>query len=273
MRPTRPPFPYFGGKARIASLVWQRFGHVNNYVEPFAGSLAVFLAAPYPLRTATLNDLDGMIVNFWRAVKADPAGVAAHADWPVTEVDLFARHVWLVSRREDLTEKLMADPDFYDAQAAGWWLWGISAWIGSGWVSGRGSWWVDDGRVVKRGKGKGVPRRLPHLGNRGKGIHRHSLLAPGMENSGLEALQAIRERIEAYMWDLAARLRVARITAGDFERVLTPSVTTLHGLTAVFLDPPYNSREHDRSMYVNYDSTASVRARRWAAEGRVRIYV
>ena len=40
------PFPYFGGKSRIAHLVWERFGDVPNYVEPFAGSLAVLLGRP-----------------------------------------------------------------------------------------------------------------------------------------------------------------------------------------------------------------------------------
>ena len=28
----KSPFPYFGGKSRIAALVWERFGRVQNYV-------------------------------------------------------------------------------------------------------------------------------------------------------------------------------------------------------------------------------------------------
>ena len=39
----KAPFPYFGGKSTIAHLVWERFGRVNNYVEPFFGSGAVLL--------------------------------------------------------------------------------------------------------------------------------------------------------------------------------------------------------------------------------------
>ena len=35
------PFPYFGGKSRACSQVWQAFGDVRNYVEPFAGSAAM----------------------------------------------------------------------------------------------------------------------------------------------------------------------------------------------------------------------------------------
>lgn len=38
MTDLRAPFPWFGGKRRVASLVWERFGNVPNYVEPFAGS-------------------------------------------------------------------------------------------------------------------------------------------------------------------------------------------------------------------------------------------
>lgn len=69
---TQAPFIYFGGKARIASLVWERFGDTANYVDPFAGSLAVLLSRPddhqWWDRTETVNDLDGNISNFWRSV-------------------------------------------------------------------------------------------------------------------------------------------------------------------------------------------------------------
>jgi site-specific DNA-adenine methylase len=36
----RAPFPWFGGKRRVAPVVWQRFGDVENYVEPFFGSVS-----------------------------------------------------------------------------------------------------------------------------------------------------------------------------------------------------------------------------------------
>ena len=59
----KPPFPYFGGKLRAALLIWQRFGIVQNYVAPFAGSLAVELNAPYAVPIMTLNDLDGLLIK------------------------------------------------------------------------------------------------------------------------------------------------------------------------------------------------------------------
>ena len=72
----RAPFPWFGGKARAASLVWEALGDVANYVEPFAGSAAVLLARPHAGRCETINDLDGMVSNFWRAVRSQPDAVA-----------------------------------------------------------------------------------------------------------------------------------------------------------------------------------------------------
>jgi DNA adenine methylase len=55
----RAPFPWFGGKSRVADIVWDRFGDVANYVEPFFGSGAVLLARPHPPRIETVNDLHG----------------------------------------------------------------------------------------------------------------------------------------------------------------------------------------------------------------------
>ena len=41
------------------------------------------------------------------------------------------------------------------------------------------------------------------------------------------------------------RLRDVRVTCGDWGRVVKDSVTTRHGLTAVFLDPPYEKGAMD----------------------------
>jgi hypothetical protein len=133
----RAPFPWFGGKSRAAHLVWAAFGDVANYVEPFFGSGAVLLSRPTEPRIETVNDLDAYLSNFWRAVHAAPEDVAAWADWPVNEVDLHARHRWLVNGEgaAEFREAMKHDPDLYDAKRAGWWVWGICQWIGSGWCS------------------------------------------------------------------------------------------------------------------------------------------
>ena len=71
--------------------------NTTNYVEPFAGSLAVLLGRPHAPRIETVNDLDCYLANFWRATSRDPEAVAVAADWPINEADLHARHRWLVS--------------------------------------------------------------------------------------------------------------------------------------------------------------------------------
>lgn len=134
----KAPFPWFGGKSRAAALVWPRFGDVPNYVEPFFGSGAILLKRPHAGRIETVNDLDCYVSNFWRAVAADPEAVAWHADWPVNEADLHARHLWLVNQGE-FRERMKCEPEFFDARIAGWWVWGISCWIGGGWCAIKGS--------------------------------------------------------------------------------------------------------------------------------------
>lgn len=128
----KAPFPWFGGKSRVANLVWERFGDVPNYVEPFAGSLATLLGRPTAPRVETVNDLDCYLANFWRALAAAPETVAVAADWPVNEADLHARHRWL-HKQTGFREKMRGDPEFFDAKIAGWWVWGLSCWIGDNW--------------------------------------------------------------------------------------------------------------------------------------------
>ena len=210
----KAPFPWFGGKARAADLIWSRFGDVENYIEPFAGSLAVLLARPHwpfvgPARTETVNDIDAYVVNFWRALEADPEAVTAYADNPVNECDLHARHAWL-HRQAERVEALKVDPDWYDARIAGYWAWGLSSWIGDNFC-----------RPSRQDS-------LPHLGDPGKGA-----AVPG-------GCDDRRQRLLAYFLQLADRLRGVRVCCGDWMRVLTPSVTFRHGVTGILLDPPYD---------------------------------
>src|SRR3990167_4842586 len=113
--PLVSPLVYFGGKARIADLVWDAIGDVDNYIEPFMGSLAVLLGRPatHTGTVETVNDKDAYLSNFWRAVRADPKAVAEWCDWPVNETDLIARHLWLVNTGPERIATMEADPDFY----------------------------------------------------------------------------------------------------------------------------------------------------------------
>jgi len=272
----KAPFPYFGGKRHAAPVVWQAFGAVDNYVEPFAGSAAMLLAAPdqqpsRPARIETINDADGFVANFWRAIAHAPDAVAHHADWPCNEVDLFARHSWLVRQTADLTERLHADPQFFDAKIAGWWCWGLCNWIGSEWCSGDGPWVHDGEKIVDKRTIKpsdrepGISKRSPHLGDAGQGINRK---LPHLSNAGLginrQSDTPRREFICQWFTDLHARLRNVRVCCGDWGRVVKDSVTTRHGLTGLFLDPPYTKGAMDYAAGgVGTDLPMQVQA--WAA--------
>ena len=250
----KAPFPWFGGKSRVAADVWPRFGAVSNYLEPFAGSLAVLLAAPKGERTETVNDKDGFVCNFWRSVAAAPEEVATQADQPIFESDLHARHAWLLSERETLTARLEGNPDYFDAKIAGVWLWGICTWIGSGWCSGTGSWVQENGLLVQTGRGRGSSRQLPAIGVTGGGIHKTGL----------------RGGIAAYLRALRDRLRYVRVCCGDWSRILGPSAThNLNGghncLTGIFLDPPYSEDAERRAgLYAVDDHSIAGRVREWA---------
>lgn len=278
--PIRAPFPWFGGKSRVAHLVWDRFGDVPNYVEPFAGSLAVLLSRPTAPRVETVNDVDCYVSNFWRAVSRDPEEVAAWADWPVNEADLHARHRWLVDR-EGFRERMKTDPDFFDAKVAGWWVWGISQWIGSGWCSApewRGRMAAGASRGIHTDRerrrpslqvGQGVQRKRPRLGGHnnagvcrsslsrqvpqlggnsgasGSGVHASGLArkAPKADRGTVSRLAIRREAIIAWFAGLKERLRNVRVCCGDWKRIVGPAPTTSIGLTGVFLDPPYDPRQ------------------------------
>lgn len=257
----RPPFPWFGGKSRASSIIWNAIGPVDNYVEPFAGSLAILLMRPTEPGTETVNDKDRFLANFWRAVKSDPDAVADAADWPVNETDLESRHQWLITEGIAKLAATLTDPDAFDARIAGWWVWGQCAWIGSGWCSGEGPWRVNGGEWL-RNAGQGVNRQLPHLGNAGKGVNRK---LPHLGNAGQGTQERHRNGLRAYFAELSDRLRYVRVACGDWRRVLTPSITFRHGLTGIVLDPPYGEGEMDYSSGGNRDDIAA-QVREWAIE-------
>lgn len=239
----KPPYPWFGGKSSIASVIWDRFGDVRNFVDPFFGSGAVLLNRPMPFSgTETVNDYDGMVANFWRATQAAPDEVASYADWPVNECDLHARHLWLVNEGRRHVERLKTEYDYYDARIAGWWVWGICQWIGSGWCTGKSSWGKPfaDGRLAHE--------KLPHLGNTGQGVHRPS-----------------QNGIYDYFAALSERLRGVRVCCGDWSRVCGPTPTAKLGLTAVILDPPYSHAVRDPNLYAE-DNNVAADVRGWCVE-------
>lgn len=255
----KSPYPQFGGKSRIAAEVWRRFGDVPAYTEPFFGSGAVLLGRPGWTPEAgwveTVNDKDGMICNFWRALQAAPDEVARFADWPANENDLHARHIWLVNQKfgTDFTSRLEGDPDYYDAKVAGWWVWGMALWIGSGFCSGSGKWQSVDGKLtdMSGAAGRGVQRQLVHLGDAGRGD-------PGTGEAGLNA----------WMQALSDRMRRVRVCSGDWKRACTPAALYLPNvdLVGVFLDPPYSAEAGRAEVYSIDDFAVAHEVRAWCLE-------
>lgn len=231
-------FPWFGGKSLAAPIIWEALGDVRHYVEPFAGSLAVLLNRPSGHQgvSESVNDIDCFLANFWRATQHAPELVLAHCESPMNEADLVARNNWLVSQSW-FRERMFSDPTFFSAQIAGWWLWGVSAWIGAGWCQ----------------LGRTAQNKLPDLVNN-RGIFRLELQDKEARRNYFEALQK--------------RLKNVKVACGDWTRVLTDSALrqcdTHSGVTGVLLDPPY--AEGDARYSGGSDRTISTLVRQWAID-------
>lgn len=285
-QPLKSPYPYPGGKSDIAGAVWARLGDTPNAVEPFCGSSAWTLSRPHGLdgKTETINDLDAFITNALRAIEADPEQTAYWCDRPVNEIDLTASHLWLKAQRDELTARLFGDIHDYDAEIAGRWLWGIASWIGDGWCVADGPWISVDGKLVDRrtigSEDEGVTKKMPKMDHdRGAcayrnapGVPRKMPLVAGRDNgairNGVNSYTAPAALL-AYFERLAARLRGVRILCGDWRRVVKPSITTNHGLTAVFLDPPYPQAEHGMGYHTTEgkgEEDVWFQSTRWAVE-------
>jgi len=200
----------------VTDIIWARLGSPKQYIEPFCGSAAVLLAAPSPASLEVVNDLNGFIANFWRAVKYQPAAVSVEADYPVSHIDLGARHVWLMQQRERIGAE-MQDPHWPgDAQVAGWWLWGQCSWIGSGWCE----WDRKIPHVSSAGMGVQALGKIPHVSDAGRGL---------LTSSGRVAWKWLHE--------LAERLERVRVVHGEWSCCLNNHYGDTD--TAIFLDPPY----------------------------------
>jgi DNA adenine methylase len=228
--PLKAPFPYFGGKRRIADLIWQAFGDAPNYIETHCGSAAVLLARPTAPRIETINDIDCHVANFWRAMAADPDAVAASADWPVNEADLHARSTRL-GNDAVFIERMHSDPDFHDPRIAGIWAWGMCTAIGGNWL---------------RSDSGALPRVCGWIS--GNGLHAGQIPAVGHSGRGIHSPE--RQSLVVWFRRLQDRLRRVRVCCGDFERVLAGSVTGESNTAknmgmspcAVFLDAPYQEQ-------------------------------
>ncbi len=223
------PYPYFGGKSRVAPLIWEILGNVDNYVEPFMGSAAILLARPHEPKIESVNDFDSYVANFWRSIKYNAQAVAEHCDWPVNETDLISRQNWLV-RQKEFRERMLREPFYFDPQIAGWWVWGLCNWVGGGFCV------------------KEVDCKMPAIIDR-----------------GILTDERIRNLYDIFK-KLQNRLRLTHVACGDWSRVCTPTITYKRGLTGIVLDPPYGEGNMDYSVGGNTDSKVAKEVQKWAIE-------
>ena len=298
----RAPFPYFGGKRNAAQLVWDELGDCGSYVEPFCGSCAILLARPanHAASIETVNDADGMLVNVWRALRDAPDEVARVCADPVMECEYHARLAAIDRARADFVPWIEGDPAHFDARLAGYWIYCQSLSIGSIFDSS-GPWRVIDGRLVDSRKlphlgdpGKGVNRKLPHLGDPGKGVNRAlphlGNAGTGLSDAGVGINRGLphlsdagvgigprESSIRQYLRALARRLERVRIVCGDWKRVVaSETVLFAHAPTAgVFLDPPYAGKGEDIYSGEHTGGALSAEVEEWAIragkDARVRI--
>ena len=287
----KAPFPWFGGKSRVAEQVWERLGNPTVYVEPFAGSLAVLLArlggaGPREI----VCDIDGGLINFWRAVRADPEEVAYHADYPTFHHDLTARHRYLKGWVSGMSERLSYDPYFYDSEMAGWWVWGISLWIGGGWCTSDPSDRIPWINKAPGGRGVNAQRvktpghnqldQIPQVSTSGgqgvaaQTVHDkrpHVMSHPGGQGV---AAQVIRPDLLVWFAALQTRLKSVVVLNRSWESALTPTLlqqteTGPKSSVGILMDPPYIT-ENRKDLYgSDRDGTsdqAAVESYRWAVE-------
>jgi DNA adenine methylase len=91
------PFPYYGGKARLAPWIVSLLPAHRVYVEPFCGSAAVLFAKP-PSTVEVINDLDGNVVTFFRVLRERPEELVR-----VLELTPYARQEYLTASLSDPT--------------------------------------------------------------------------------------------------------------------------------------------------------------------------
>jgi len=228
-RAYQPLFTWPGGKSAAAGVIWSRLGDVANFVDPFFGTGAALLLRPTfkGHRVETVNDVDSLLVNYWRAVKLRRKEILKHALWPVTQVDAVARRNAI--REVCLTAQLQADPDWCDPKIAAWWVWSVCCTIG--------------GKIHQQ-EGR------PHLGNPGVGI-----CVPGRDVAGImDQLCARLRHVRVCAGDWTGVLTKSVL--------LSPTPNRPVG---VLLDPPYDFGVRQARLY-RKDSNVSADVRRWAID-------
>ena len=257
MEKLRSPFVYFGGKRMVADKIWKRFGDdIKTYIEPFCGSAAVLLARPDPHGREIINDIDGYVVNFWRALKADPRRLEYLMYYPSTEIDLHARFNTLRRERDGLRDRLRDDDSYFDEVLASAWASNANTSIGISGLDFKRDTYGSINHLTRPSRNNDpdydlasawVYNRNNAIGSEGTDFQRGqinslpNIINPKRTNFNLNAL--------------AQRLIKVYVTCGDWKRVVKSSIITEKEKIAVFLDPPYklDASDYDKRVYNDND--------------------
>lgn len=86
---------HYGGKGACAQRIYPHFARAEVYVEPFFGGGGMFFSLPDGLyASTTINDLDSLVVNFFRVLRDTPRELAAVCEltpWAREEFEACAR--------------------------------------------------------------------------------------------------------------------------------------------------------------------------------------
>lgn len=254
------PFPYFGGKRKIASTIWQLLGQTSHYIEPFFGSGAVLLNRPdydSTRHTETVNDKNGFISNVWRALKYAPDKTAEYADWPVNHADLMARKIYLHNQYNTLLDKLIEDESYYDPKIAGYWIWGASCSIGNMFDISN-----NKKSIPRLSATQGINQRS-HIRSKGDGTHViRDIPTLDKTTKGVMGLRSIHEWFQS----LTKRLRYVRVVCGEWDRVCGGNWQDKMGNVGIFFDPPYSAPSRHPSLYHDDSMTVAHDVRQWCLE-------
>jgi DNA adenine methylase len=230
------PYSYYGGKRKIAKECWDIIGDTQFTIEPFFGGGAFLLSRPlnhfFLGRNEIINDIDGLVVNFWRSMKFYPDLMAKELDYPISEIDLAARIKYIYTQEDDFVKKMREQSDYCEPRRAAYWCWALNQWIGGG-------------QGMKEFGGKTNRKQRPILNFIG-----------GVNSE---------KNLMNYCYELQNRLRYTRIVCGDWKRVLTTGVTKGAKSVGVFLDPPYGDKK--RQLLYGCDSyDVASEVREWCKE-------
>jgi len=247
-----PPFSYFGGKRRVADIIWKAIGDVDVYIEPFFGGGAVLFARPnyIPSRHKEIVcDKDGFVANFWRALKYSPNEVAKYVDYPCNHIDLIAIKRYLLDNKDSLYEKLTNDIEFYDAKLAGYWAW---VFVYSIFPLVRDT------------------NTRPNIMG-GTGLCSYPLIEMYDASRDVDDVSLLDKpyNLTIYRWlrVLSERLRFVIIVCNDFSEVLEGHPSVFDGNSiGIFFDPPYGINDRKDDIYMVDDKDAPKRVKDFCIE-------